>query len=163
MDSRAYFQDDMAWCVKRAKYRSIWRQVFAPVDFMVLLCIFAVALPLIWITFGFAGFQRRPFDIWTSAFLIARTISGTASNLIPEKTSLKIFYMLYLHLGFIVTNVFVSDLFAIITLRFQGNRITSFDEIVRENFRLAAEQDTMNSLLDRNMVNDTIFQTLIRH
>lgn len=153
MDSVVYFQDDVAWCVQKAKGRAKWKQIFLVADWKIFLCIFCSVFPLVFVVYGFNGFERRPYDIWTSAFLVTRTISLTPSPLNPERNSLRFFYLYFVCITFFFMSIFGSFWFIIITNPFNEHQISNFEEIVNANFRLVAEEELKQFLVARNMVN----------
>lgn len=154
IDSEAYFQDDLTWCVQKAKLRPKWKQFLLTFDMHGVLCIFGAAIPATLIFYLSSGYERRAMDIWTAAFLIIQAISGTSSTYHPKRSSGRIFYLLLLHLGFFCISLIVSYLITIITNPNYEHQISSFEEIRAANFRLAAEEETKNYLIESNTVNN---------
>lgn len=151
-NSLAYSQDEITWCVQKAKSRAKWKQMWLIADWKVFLCIFSTALPFTWIMYGLAGFEKRPFDVWTSAFMILRSITLTSPPFNPERSSVRFIYLLQQHLCFFASSIFLSFFFIIITRPFNEHQISSFEEIVKANFRLVAEGEMKQFFIDRNMV-----------
>lgn len=151
VDSLAYFQDDVTWCVQKAKSRPKWKQMWVA-DWKVFVCIFGAIIPVIWIWYGLTGFERRPFDIWTSAIFVVRTVALTPSTFNPSKILHRFFYVYFLLFCFFASLVICSFMFAISTTSFNEHQISTFEEIVNGNFRLAAEGETKQFLTDRSMV-----------
>lgn len=157
MDSHAYFQDDVTWCVQKAKGHAKWKQILLIADWKIFLCIFGSVIPITVLTYAFTTFEKHPLDIWSSAFLVVRTISTTPSTLNPERHSARFLYSMFLCSCFFLTSLFVSYMFAIISQPLHDHQIFSFGEIVNANFRLAAEEAMGNFLIDRNMVKNQDF------
>lgn len=156
IDSQVYFQDDVTWCVQKAKGRPKWTQILLVADWKIFLCIFGAVFPTIWVLYVLSGFERRPLDVWTAAFSIIRSIGLSSSTFYPERNSMRFTYFLLLILCFFVSSVWCSFMFIIITSPFNEHQISNSEEIVNANFRLVAEEETKQFLIDRNMVIDAI-------
>lgn len=153
VDSHAYFQGDVTWCVQKAKRRAKWKQLWLLADWKNFLFIFGSILALTLLVYTFTGFEKRPFDIWISAFTVVRVVSLVGSTLNPERNSARLLYSYFLHASFFFMSVFGAFLFAIITTPFNEHQISNFEEIVTANCRLAGEQEMKQFLVDRDMVN----------
>lgn len=153
VDSHAYFQDDVTWCVQKAKKRAKWKQLWLLADWNVFLGISGGILALTLIVYAFTGFEKRPLDMWASAFVVIRVNTSVESTFKPKRNSARLLYCYFLHASFFFMAVFGSFLFITITATFNEHQISNFGEIVTANFRLAAEREMKRFLIDRNMVN----------
>lgn len=153
----------MSWCVQKAKLRAKWKQILLTVDWKAILCILGAVFPAILLFYAITGFERRPLDIWSSAFLILRTIAATPSTFNPERISARLFHMLSLHICFFSASLIVSFIFIIIASPNYEHQISCFEEVVDSNFRLAAEEEMEKFLIGRNMVNVTFSHLQIHH
>lgn len=151
--SRAYFQDDVTWCVPHAKLRAKWKSLFYVADANILAIFFSAMLPLIVIIYFFTTFERRALDIWSSMLMVIAIASAHSFSYSFERSSARILYSLHSHLGTAVLVIFL----AFATIEFSQlnyeKQISSFDQITNENFRLAANDDMRNYLVERNLVN----------
>lgn len=153
-NSRPYYQDDITWCVQKAKLRAKWKQILITADLNTCLCIVAAVAPVLCIGYFLTAFERRPLDIWSVAFLLCRTISLTSATFYPERKTTRAFFVLHLHLCFVTSCLFTSLMFQIITNPNHEHQISGFDEISYAKLRLAAEVEMKMFLIDRNMVNN---------
>lgn len=156
IDSHAYFQDDITWCVQHAKLRDEWDSFFRTVEPNVFWLIFGVALPFIANTYFFAAYERRMLDIWLSMLLFVAVVSQQAFNYHPKRSSGRVFSAMSLQMTFFAVSSFVAIIFKSMTQINYGTHISSLDEITNENFRLVADKDTRNYLIDRNLVIDAL-------
>lgn len=156
ISSLAIRVDTLSLVCAEAKGRPKWKQMFLVADWTIFLGSFWSMFPLVLLVYGFNGFERRPYDIWTSAFLIVRTIALTPSPFNPGRNSSRFFYLYFVCITFFFMSVFGSFWFIIITKPFNEHQISNFEEVVNANFRLVAEEELKQFLVDRNMVNATI-------
>lgn len=154
VESNAYFQDDLTWCVKHAKLHDEWDSFFKTVKPYMFWFIFGTSLATIWIIYFFAAYEKPTLDIWLSMLLFSASVGQQSFNYRPERSSMRVFYALLLHSSFFLVSFFVAFIFKTMTQINYGAQISSLDEITKENFRLFADEDTRNYLIDRNQVID---------
>lgn len=152
LESQVYFQDEVTWCTRHAEPHAEWKTFFLLVDKYVFMIAFLALFPIIGILYIFTGYERRPLDIWSSMLVCISALSATASTLNPERTSIRFFYSLMLHLNLILLAVFLIIGFRRVSIIKYEDQISSFDKITAENFRLAADEDMRNYLVDQDLV-----------
>lgn len=70
----------------------------------------------------------------------------------PERNLIRFFYSTFLNLDLPLLTIFIAFMIKSMTQINYVERISTFDQITNENFRLAADEDTKNYLIDRNAV-----------
>lgn len=157
IDSLAYFQNDVTWCVQKAKGIAKWKTIFKVADPIVMACISVAAFFVTSSVWMFLGFEKPSRDIWSAALLTTASIAATPYKIKPKKTSVRIFYLYLLIMSFLGASVLVSFLFAISTHPMYEHQIANFEEVISKKIHLAAERETKDFLIDWNMVNIVIF------
>lgn len=153
IESQAYFQDDVTWCVQHARLRAEWKNFFYAADPNIYVFIFS-AIPLIYVAYHFTAYERRTTDIWETILILSAIFSQQSTSYRPEKNSTRFFYVLFSVLSFFLISISMSFLIIRVTKINYEEQISSFEQITEENFCLAAEENTRNYLIQRNLVID---------
>lgn len=152
VDSEAYFQDDITWCVRHARVRATWKRFLYIFDLNVLWLSLVAVIPLIYIHYIAQGIELRPRDIWSSMLAFMSTISQQPFVHMPRHTSTRIIYSFFVHLTLPVLTTFMAVSITIIARINYEKQVSSFDQISDESFHLAAEENTKNYLIERKLV-----------
>lgn len=157
MNSQAYFQDDITWCVPKPKLRAVWENFFYIADAKVISCGMAAILPTIGIAYALSAYERRPLDIWESILICTQGLIALPLAYIPERIVSRLYFVFNVQLGFLLVSIFGAYMFTIMTQPNYVHQISTFVQITDANYRLRAEVETRNYLTERNMVNDSFF------
>lgn len=71
----------------------------------------------------------------------------------PENSLARFFYSLYMHCSTALLSIFLAFMIVNMTRDNYEEQISNFDQITKEYFRLAAEEDMKNYMIEGNMVN----------
>lgn len=152
VDSRIYFQDDIVWCVQRARVLAAWKNFFTFIDSSHYALFAAAIFPLIFIIYLLCSYEKRPIDIWTAMLVIMTTVTLMSPAVKCEKASARLYHTWSMFTCLCLLSVYMAfSLDHMLQVHYE-HQISTFDEVVEEKFRLVAEPDMKMYLIERKQL-----------
>lgn len=156
MASAPYLQDDITWCVSRAKPRSQWFNLFHMVkdietyvigSFLLVCTIFVSYLML-----AFEENTHLQYDLFHLTVVILQTVCALTAAFKPRTTVIRIYYAIFLIVPFWLTQIYSAFLVNYMSHVIHVHQISTVHEIASKNFHLAGDHFCHAFLTDRKMV-----------
>lgn len=133
--SKAYFQDDVTWCVSRSKARGIWRNIFqifsTKVWFALIVATLVIAVAIRLIT---QVESRRENFVWSFMFSVSAAI-GRNALFEPKRTSVRILMVFLFLYGLVLSTSFSTFLVSALTKPHYKYQVSNIEQAVERNFK----------------------------
>lgn len=151
--SAPYFQDDITWCVSRAKEIPRWKNIYyitqdvetytwgAIMYIMTIICAYFLTT-----------FEETPLDFFQCMILSVQTVTALTSTFRPKGLLMRFHYGQFLIIPFWLTQIFSAFLITFTPRILYEVQINSFEDITRNHFRLAGNGRVFDHLSIKNMV-----------
>lgn len=159
-----YYQDDLIWCVQRAKKIPIFFNFFfiIPVDMWIffvlisgLLCSTLMYL-LVQFDENYRGRNIRIDFFYTLLLIVIPAYSASSSHFHPTNIRLRLIYWMLLTCPMFFQSMIGAFLYQFMKFQFHYHQIASTEEILREDFRLMGSMEVLNSIKHNAMVLNSI-------
>lgn len=149
--SRAYYQDDLTWCIKRAPFYSHMVNAFFLADPECwILIIFGVGY-----VSGFLLYFGIPFDLeydrrnqhdwhYTTLLIMLPLVIGVNQRYQPKFFALRLIYFVISLACIAHWQIFLFKLVRFVKIPIRHPQIATIDEIVERGFRLAGSEDVLS-------------------
>lgn len=136
-----YYQEDQTWCVKRAKLRSLWENIFSmfTLDMWLLIAlvtqVIAFAICLIMCLHN----QNKRMNAYSTGFLtgIATSLNLPAPKIAPLRASLRTLLISCLVYGIVLSNTFNSYLISVLSKPRTKFQVNSIEDAIENGFNFA--------------------------
>lgn len=158
--STPYHQDELIWCVQRAKKISIFFNFFfiIPVDMWIffglisgLLCSILVYL-LVQFDENYRGRKNRIDFFYTLLLIVIPAYSASSSHFHPTNIRLRVIYWMLLTCPMFFQSMIGAFLYQFMKFQFHYHQIDCTADILREDFRLMGSIEVLNSIKHNAMV-----------
>lgn len=151
--SAAYAQDDMTWCVGRAKAIHRWKNVYyIPKDIETYTIGALMYIATIFGAYFLTTFEKKPLDLFHCAILSVQTLTGQSSTFNPKRFVMRFFYVMFLLIAFWLTQFFCAFLVTFMSSVLYETQIASIDKIIGHGFQLAGDPDVVKYYATKNVV-----------
>lgn len=152
--SRSYFyEDDTTWCVHRAKQMPSWMNIFYIASLDIIILGIILLLSTIFFTYILSSFEDHPRDIWTSILINIQVVVLFPSRFKPKRWMLRFFFASGILLMLALTTIFLAFYNNFVLQPRYAKQIDTFDQIVKNKYRLAGDEYAKAYLMQRNAVN----------
>lgn len=150
--TKFYMQDEIVWCVPRAKPISKWHAiVFLTRDTATWTCGWVSLFLAVTFVYILSTFEPRPFDYIESGVLIAHAIL-IGNRIKPKRTLFRIIVIYFMFVVILLATIFNAFLINHLTGIIRDDQISSFDDLKSENFHFAAQPSALKCLKSENWV-----------
>lgn len=151
--SNPYIQDDLTWCVSRAKEIPRWMNVFyIPKDAQTYLSGIILLLLTLFAAYFLTTFEEKPLDFLYCIILTVQTIIAFPSIFNPKGLLLRLHYALFLIIPFWLTQIYSAYLFTFISQVLFEHQIATRSEIADQRFRLTGDLNIIDHIRVKNAV-----------
>lgn len=151
--SNPYIQDDLTWCVSRAKEIPRWMNVFyIPKDAQTYLSGILLLILTLFAAYFLTTFEEKPLDFLYCIILTVQTIIAFPSIFNPKGILLRLHYALFLIIPFWLTQIYSAYLFTFISQVLSEHQIATCSEIADQRFRLTGDLN----IIDHIRVKDAV-------
>lgn len=153
LPSMAYEQDDITWCISRAKQIPLWLNFFHFAEgiglWMMTLSAFILATAFV---FLLTSFEEQPLDIWHVLTLAFPTLLTFVSWFKPKGSLLRLLFIITLLVAFLWSCIFNAFFFTVLTHPKYTTQLKSISEIIQEDYRLVTDINILSHLADQKLV-----------
>lgn len=150
--TKFYMQDEIVWCVSRAKPISKWKAIlYLTQDNASWICGWVSLFLAVTFTYILSTFEPRPFDYIEAGVLIAQGML-VGNRIKPKRTPFKILVIYFMFIGILLTTIFNAFLMNYLTGIKREEQISSFDDLKLESFHFAAPPSALKFLKRGNWV-----------
>lgn len=150
MASSSYSDDELVWCVTRAKLIPQWQNLFYfyrdPQTWLFGSILFFSAMILI---FLYTSFEAKPLDAWTSILLIVQTVVGNTSTFQPKITRVRILWTIFCFDALLITTYYNAFVMNFLISNIYKHQISSVDEIIQNDFKLSGYPFALKHLMSQ--------------
>lgn len=152
MPTEFYTQDEITWCVARARPIPKWRSIFSMGQGIeVHICTWSALVITIILTFFLSTFERRPFDAWKSMIYVFHLfLNGYVTT--PKTRAMKFFVIYFMFILMISYTMINASLIKYMTGVAFDKQINTFDELKNQNFHFVSQSSAMKYLNRANLV-----------
>lgn len=132
--SRAYFQDDVTWCVPRSKSRVIWRNIFQIFTAKVWIALFFASLLIATAIQVSNRMEKRERNfVWSFMFSISTAI-GRNSLFEPKRIPVRMLMIFLFLYGLVLSTSFSTFLISTLTKPHYTFQIQNVQQAVENHF-----------------------------
>lgn len=151
--SAPYLQDDITWCVSRAKEIPRWKNLYYITEDVETYTWGAIMYILTIIcAFFLTTFEEKPLDFFHCVILSVQTVTALTSTFQPKGILMRFHYCQFLIIPFWLTQIFSAFLITFAPRILYEIQIDSFEDITRSHFRLAGDAHVFDHLTFKNVV-----------
>lgn len=152
--SEPYMQDDVTWCVSRAKPTPRWQNIlYIPKDTLTYTSGGIMYIITIFGAYIFTTFEERPVDFFRCAILSVLTLTGQSSTFNPKRMCLRYLSVYFTFVSFWLVQFFGAFLLTYLSSVLYESQISTINEIRYRGFQLAGNPSVLEYLGEKNMVN----------
>lgn len=156
-----YLQDDLTWCVSRAKPIPSWQNAYHIADAQTIILGATMYTMVIFIGYLIYAFEQHPRDLIYCAILSVQTLTTFPTMFNAKKFTLRFFYGLCLVIAFWLTQILNAYLIAFASDILYEHQIATVREIVDNQFRLAGDPIVLGHLKVKNVVSQSLLKYVI--
>lgn len=151
--SRPYFfNDDLTWCVCRAKLMPTWKNFYYIVTWDANTVGLVASFLGVAVFFLLTTFEQKSADVWTSAISVFSMIILFLADFFPKRTITR-FYLGWFSLGVLIsTNTFLAFYYGFMLHPLHEKQIDTFAQIGDNNLVLGSDDNMRNYLIEQNQV-----------
>lgn len=143
--SSPYMQDDLTWCVKRAKAIPRWKNIYyIPQDVETYVIGFIVYTLSIVSIYLLTAFEDKPLDFTLCNVYSIGCLAGFGYAYTPKKAATRFIVSIFFMSTFWMTQIYLSYLITYLRITLYENQIGTLGEITRKNFHLAGANRPMS-------------------
>ncbi len=157
--SVTYESDDLTWCVQKAEMMPMFLSLMlAATSGAWTLFIFGYIYPcgfLLYLLIQFdLKYKRRNFCNWhhTTGLLVLPAVIGISPNFQPVKGTVRIFFAFVLVTAFFFFQIIFTRTYELIHRRIPWHQVSSFNEIMENDFSFIGSLEAFNLLKENKMV-----------
>lgn len=149
--STSYYQDDLTWCIQRAKFLPLYFNYFYITDTIVWLIIVILLLTLatvfyLWTQFDLKYKYRNHHDWFSLCFAVLGAYLGISPRFKPMHTVPRVLYALLLLLSVLVVSLVGFYLLNFMKVPIPYQQMKSLDEIIDADYRFMGSLDVLNAI-----------------
>lgn len=148
-----YVEDDITWCVSRAKPRPFWISFFyfakGAAFWIIGIIMFILAMICV---FFLTTFESKPLDMWTVGILALGSLICFVTWAKPKKSLLRLLYGIVLIASYLCVTTFNAFFLNVLSYRTNMPQIRTSAEIYNHGFHLMADKCTLRQISDPKWV-----------